>query len=255
MLARAASLTSRQNVTSSSTVVASLEGARDSKSPVILQVSQGGAAFFAGKGVGNKNQEASIAGAVAAAHYVRAIAPTYGVPVIMHSDHCAKKLLPWFDGMLEADEAYFKEHKEPLFSSHMLDLSEETKEENIETCVKYLKRMAKIDLWLEMEVRRAAQPGKGADDRRLASLVAREVHDGRLTSLTMRRRMASTTPALTMPPSTRSPRTSCGAEPNCSEAELRQWDIYKAFSAVTPMFSIAAAFGNVRALRQTLHAR
>lgn len=87
----------------------------DSKAPVILQVSQGGAAFFAGKGVKNDQQQASIAGAVAAAHYVRAIAPTYGVPVIMHSDHCAKKLLPWFDGMLEADEAYYKKNGEPLF--------------------------------------------------------------------------------------------------------------------------------------------
>lgn len=87
----------------------------DSKAPVILQVSQGGAAFFAGKGVKNDQQQASIAGAVAAAHYVRSIAPTYGVPVIMHSDHCAKKLLPWFDGMLEADEAYYKKNGEPLF--------------------------------------------------------------------------------------------------------------------------------------------
>lgn len=82
----------------------------------------------------------------------RSIAPTYGIPVIMHSDHCAKKLLPWFDGMLEADEAYYKQHKEPLFSSHMLDLSEESKEENIEICCKYFERMAKIDLWLEMEI-------------------------------------------------------------------------------------------------------
>jgi fructose-bisphosphate aldolase class II len=89
---------------------------RDSKAPVILQVSQGGAAFFAGKAVKNDQQQASIAGAVAAAHFVRSIAPTYGVPVIMHSDHCAKKLLPWFDGMLEADEAYFKKEGEPLFS-------------------------------------------------------------------------------------------------------------------------------------------
>lgn len=90
----------------------------DSKSPVILQVSQGGAAFFGGKGLKNsaEKQEASVAGAIAAAHYVRAIAPAYGVPVIMHSDHCAKKLLPWFDGMLDADEKYFKEHGEPLFS-------------------------------------------------------------------------------------------------------------------------------------------
>ncbi|GAA5954425.1 hypothetical protein JCM3765_004455 [Sporobolomyces pararoseus] len=140
------------NVTSSSTAVAALEAARDNKAPVILQVSQGGAAYFAGKGVANDKQQASIAGAVAAAHYIRAIAPTYGIPVVLHSDHCAKKLLPWFDGMLEADEAYYKKEGEPLFSSHMLDLSEESKEENIETCKKYFERMAKIDLWLEMEI-------------------------------------------------------------------------------------------------------
>lgn len=121
-----------------------MEAARDAKSPVILQVSQGGAAYFAGKGLANDKQQASIAGAVAAAHHIRNIAPLYGVPVILHSDHCAKKLLPWFDGMLEADEAHHQKTGEPLFSSHMLDLSEETKEENIETCKKYLARMAKI---------------------------------------------------------------------------------------------------------------
>lgn len=140
------------NVTSSSTAVAALEAARDNKSPIILQTSNGGAAFFAGKGVSNEGQKASIAGAVAAAHYIRSIAPVYGIPVILHSDHCAKKLLPWFDGMLEADEAYFAEHGEPLFSSHMLDLSEENDEENIETCVKYFKRMSKMEQWLEMEI-------------------------------------------------------------------------------------------------------
>ena len=140
------------NVTSSSTVVAALEAARDKQAPVILQTSQGGAAYFAGKGVGNKNQEASIAGAVAAAHYIRSIAPIYGVPVVLHTDHCAKKLLPWFDGMLDADEAYFKEHGEPLFSSHMIDLSEESVEENLATTAKYLKRMAPMKQWLEMEI-------------------------------------------------------------------------------------------------------
>ncbi|WVN88969.1 fructose-bisphosphate aldolase 1 [Cryptococcus depauperatus CBS 7841] len=140
------------NVTSSSVVNSVLEAARDIKSPIILQVSQSGAAFFAGKGLKNDNQEASIAGAVAAAHFIRSIAPAYGIPVVLHSDHCAKKLLPWFDGMLEADEAYFKQHGEPLFSSHMLDLSEETKEDNIKDCVHYFKRMAKINLWLEMEI-------------------------------------------------------------------------------------------------------
>jgi hypothetical protein len=109
---------SGQNVTSSSTVNASLEAARDLKSPIILQCSQGGSAFFAGKGIANdsKTQNASVAGAVAAAHFIRAIAPAYGVPVVLHTDHCAKKLLPWMDGMLDADEAYFKEHGVPLFS-------------------------------------------------------------------------------------------------------------------------------------------
>lgn len=140
------------NVTSSSTVNAVLEAARDIKSPIILQVSQGGSAYFAGKGLANDKQQASIAGAVAAALHVRTVAKSYGVPVVLHSDHCAHKLLPWFDGMLEADEAYFKAHQEPLFSSHMLDLSEESKEENIATCVKYFKRMAPIGLWLEMEI-------------------------------------------------------------------------------------------------------
>jgi fructose-bisphosphate aldolase class II len=140
------------NVTSSSTVVASLEAARDAKSPIILQTSQGGAAYFAGKGVDNKDQKASIAGAVAAAHYIRAIAPTYGIPVVLHTDHCAKKLLPWLDGMLDADEAYFKQHNEPLFSSHMIDLSEEEVEYNVQTTKAYLKRAAPMKQWLEMEI-------------------------------------------------------------------------------------------------------
>ncbi|EEH20001.1 fructose-bisphosphate aldolase 1 [Paracoccidioides brasiliensis Pb03] len=140
------------NVTSSSTVVAALEAARDKNSPIILQVSQGGAAFFAGKGVPNGNQEASVAGAIAAAHYIRSIAPSYGIPVVLHTDHCAKKLLPWLDGMLDADERYFKLHKEPLFSSHMIDLSEESVEWNIETTAKYLKRAAPMKQWLEMEI-------------------------------------------------------------------------------------------------------
>jgi len=140
------------NVTSSSTANAVLEAARDIKAPIIIQCSQGGSAFFAGKGLPNGNQEASIAGAIAAAQHVRTVAASYGVPVVMHSDHCAHKLLPWFDGMLEADAAYFQQHGVPLFSSHMLDLSEESKEENIATCVKYLEKMTKLNIWLEMEI-------------------------------------------------------------------------------------------------------
>ena len=102
------------------------------------------------QGVKNDKQQASIAGAVAAAHYIRAVAPAYGIPVVLHTDHCAKKLLPWLDGMLDADEAYFKEHKEPLFSSHMIDLSEEPVDWNIETTAKYLKRAAPMKQFLEM---------------------------------------------------------------------------------------------------------
>ncbi|KAK3947426.1 hypothetical protein QBC32DRAFT_318825 [Pseudoneurospora amorphoporcata] len=142
------------NVTSSSTVVAALEAARDQKAPIILQTSQGGAAYFAGKGIKDsaEKREASVAGAIAAAHYIRAVAPSYGVPVVIHTDHCAKKLLPWLDGMLDEDEKFFKANGVPLFSSHMIDLSEESVEENIETCVKYLKRMAPMKQWLEMEI-------------------------------------------------------------------------------------------------------
>lgn len=140
------------NVTSSSTVVASLEAARDAKSPIILQISQGGAAFFAGKGVSNENQVASIAGAAAAARYIRWIAPSYGIPVVLHTDHCAKKLLPWLDGMLSSDEAYYRLYGEPLFSSHMIDLSEDDVNYNIETTAKYLKRAAAMKQWLEMEI-------------------------------------------------------------------------------------------------------
>jgi len=140
------------NVTSSSTTVAALEAARDSKSPIIIQVSQGGAAFFAGKGVSNEGQFASIQGSIAAAHYIRAIAPTYGIPIVLHTDHCAKKLLPWLDGMMAADEEYFKKHGEPLYSSHMIDLSEESKEENIAITKKYVERAAPMKQWIEMEI-------------------------------------------------------------------------------------------------------
>merc|ERR1719387_745032 len=130
------------NCTSSSTVNAVLEAGAKINSPVMIQFSEGGAAFMAGKSVDNKGKKASILGAVAGGHFVRAVAPAYGIPVLLHSDHCAKKLLPWFDGMLEADKEFFAAHGEPLFSSHMLDLSEETDEENIGTCVEYLKKMA-----------------------------------------------------------------------------------------------------------------
>ncbi|CAG8573425.1 4480_t:CDS:2, partial [Scutellospora calospora] len=126
--------------------------ARDIKAPIIIQLSQGGSAFYAGKGLSNDKQQASIIGATSAAHHIRIVAKEYGVPVVLHSDHCAEKLLPWFDGMLEADEEYFKKHGEPLFSSHMLDLSELSRTDNVKLCKEYLKRMSKINLLLEMEI-------------------------------------------------------------------------------------------------------
>ena len=116
----------------------------------MIQVSNGGGTFVAGKGVGVT--DACVIGSVALAYHVRAVAKYYGIPVVLHSDHCAKKLLPWFDGMLAADKEYFDKFGEPLFSSHMLDLSEEPDEENIAICVEYFKKMAPMKIWLEMEI-------------------------------------------------------------------------------------------------------
>merc|ERR1711936_376278 len=190
------------NCTSSSTINAILEAARDIRSPVMIQFSNGGAAFMAGKGIKNTAQKASILGAIAGAQHVRLMAKHYGVPVVLHSDHCAKKLIPWFDGMLEADEAYFKEHGEPLFSSHMLDLSEEYDNENIATCVKYFQRMTKINLWLEMEIGITGGEEDGVNNENVDN-------DKLYTS------------------------------------PEQVWSVHEQLSAIGPMFSIAAAFGNV----------
>jgi len=138
------------NCTSSSTANAVMEAGRANNSPVIIQVSNGGGGFLAGKAV--KDPDAAAVGSVALAMHVRSVASYYGIPVVLHSDHCAKKLLPWFDAMLKANEEYFEANGEPLFSSHMLDLSEEPDEENIAICVEYFKRMAPMKIWLEMEI-------------------------------------------------------------------------------------------------------
>jgi len=140
------------NCTTSSSVNAVLEAGAKIGRPVMVQFSEGGAAFFCGKAIDNKNKEAAILGAVAGAHYTRNVAPAYGIPVFVHSDHCAKKLLPWFDGMLEADQEHFKVYGEPLFTSHMLDLSEEPHDENVGICAEYLKKMAPMNQILEMEI-------------------------------------------------------------------------------------------------------
>merc|ERR1719316_2436926 len=140
------------NCVTSSSVNACLEAARKNDAPVIIQFSSGGSQFYAGKGLDNTDYKAAIAGAVSGAFHVRTLAEQYGVPVILHTDHCAKKLLPWVDGMLAASERYYETHGEPLFSSHMIDLSEEPMDENIGICVDYLKRMTKMGMLLEMEL-------------------------------------------------------------------------------------------------------
>lgn len=140
------------NCVGTDSINAVLEAAAKAKAPVIVQFSNGGAQFIAGKGLKLEGQQAAIIGAISGAKHVHAVAAAYGVPVIVHTDHAAKKLLPWIDGLLDAGEKHFAETGKPLFSSHMLDLSEEPLEENIEICEKYLARMAKMGMTLELEL-------------------------------------------------------------------------------------------------------
>ena len=188
------------NCTSSSTVNACLEAAKKYNSPIMIQVSNGGGAFMVGKAI--KEANAAIAGSVALAMHVRSVAKYYGVPVVLHSDHCAKKLLPWFDGMLKADEEFYAKYGEPLFSSHMLDLSEEPDEENIAICVEYFKRMAPMKIWLEMEIGITGGEEDGVNNE--------DVDPEKLYT-----------------------------------SPEQVYSVYEALSKVGPMFSIAAAFGNV----------
>eukprot|EP00529_Nitzschia_sp_RCC80_P021776 CAMPEP_0113489150 /NCGR_PEP_ID=MMETSP0014_2-20120614/26382_1 /TAXON_ID=2857 /ORGANISM="Nitzschia sp." /LENGTH=388 /DNA_ID=CAMNT_0000382881 /DNA_START=75 /DNA_END=1237 /DNA_ORIENTATION=+ /assembly_acc=CAM_ASM_000159 len=188
------------NCTSSSTANACLEAARKAKSPVMIQVSNGGGAFLLGKGL--KDAEQATAGSVALAMHVRSVAKYYGVPVVLHSDHCAKKLLPWFDGMLKADEEFYAKYGEPLFSSHMLDLSEEPDDENIAICVEYFKRMAPMKIWLEMEIGITGGEEDGVNNENI--------------------------------------------DPEKLYTSPEQvFSVYEALAPISPMFSIAAAFGNV----------
>jgi len=188
------------NCTSSSSANACLEAAAKNNSPIMIQVSNGGGKFVVGKSISDPN--AAAAGSVALAYHVRAVAKYYGVPVVLHSDHCAKKLLPWFDGMLEADKTFFDKFGEPLFSSHMLDLSEEPDEENIAICVKYFTEMAKMKIWLEMEIGITGGEEDGVNNE--------DIDPEKLY----------TTPE-------------------------QVYSVYEALSKIGPMFSIAAAFGNV----------
>lgn len=190
------------NVIGSNSVNAVLETAREVNSPVIIQFSHGGAAFFAGKGLANDQHQASIAGGIAGARHVHTVAKAYGVPVILHTDHCAANLLPWVDGLLEEGKREFERNGAPLYSSHMLDLSEEPLHENIETCVNYLKRMAPLGMALEMELGVTGGEEDGVDNTGVDS-----------------------SKLYTQP------------------AEVAQ--AYEHLSAVSPMFTVAAAFGNV----------
>lgn len=177
-----------------------MEAARKAKAPVIIQVSNGGGAFLLGKGL--KDPDAASAGSVALAMHVRSVAKYYGIPVVLHSDHCAKSLLPWFDGMLKADESFFAKYGEPLFSSHMLDLSEEPDDENIAICVEYFKRMAPMKIWLEMEIGITGGEEDGVNNE--------------------------------------------SVDPDKLYTSPEQvWAVYDALSKIGPMFSVAAAFGNV----------
>ncbi len=140
------------NVIGSSNINATMETAAKMNAPVIIQFSNGGAAFNAGKGLKLDNQEAAVLGAVAGAKHIHTLAEAYGATVILHTDHCARKLLPWFEGLLKANEEYYKAHGKPLYSSHMLDLSEEPLEENIATSVKYFEQLNKMGITLEVEI-------------------------------------------------------------------------------------------------------
>ncbi|HPG05638.1 MAG TPA: class II fructose-bisphosphate aldolase [Saprospiraceae bacterium] len=140
------------NVTGTNTVNAVMETAKEVNSPVIVQFSNGGASFYAGKGLSNADQKASILGSISGAKHIHLLAEHYGVPVILHTDHCAKKLLPWIDGLVTAGEKHFQKHGSPLYSSHMLDLSEEPIAENIEISSEFFKRMAAIGMTLEIEL-------------------------------------------------------------------------------------------------------
>lgn len=140
------------NVTGSSTINGVMETAAKLNAPVIIQFSNGGASFNAGKGLSNEGQKSAILGAVAGAKHIHTLAEAYGATVILHTDHCAKNLLPWIDGLLDASEEHFKQTGKPLYSSHMIDLSEEPIEENLEISKKYLERMSKIGMTLEIEL-------------------------------------------------------------------------------------------------------
>lgn len=157
------------NVINTESVNAVIEAAKVINSPVIIQFSNGGAHFYAGKGLSNDKEFAAIQGAISGGIHVHRMAEAYCVPVILHTDHAAKKLLPWIDGLLDFGEKYFKETGKPLYSSHMLDLSVEPLKDNIEICKRYLERMSKIDMTLEIELGITGGEEDGVDNTEIHS--------------------------------------------------------------------------------------
>jgi fructose-bisphosphate aldolase class II len=190
------------NVVGSDSINGVMEAAKTVNSPIIIQLSNGGAQFNAGKGLKMEGQQAQVLGAIAAAKHIDTLAAAYGVRVILHTDHAAKKLLPWIDGLIEASEKNFALTGKPLFSSHMLDLSEQPLKENIATCVEYFKRMSKIDQFLEIELGITGGEEDGVDNSSVDNALL-----------------------YTQP------------------EEVNQF--YEALKAISPNFTIAAAFGNV----------
>ena len=156
------------NVVGTDSINGVLEAAAKAKSPVVVQFSNGGAQFFSGKGLKEEGPAGAV-GAIAGAKYVHAVAEAYGVPVILHTDHAARKLLPWIDALLDAGEEFFEQTGKPLFSSHMIDLSEESLEENIATCAKYLERMSKMNMTLEFELGCSGGEEDGVDNTHMDS--------------------------------------------------------------------------------------
>ena len=140
------------NVVGTNSVNAVMEAAKEVNMPIIIQFSNGGAHFWAGKGLENENQKAAILGAIAGAKHIHTLAEAYGISVILHTDHAARKLLPWIDGLIKANKEHYEKYGKPLFSSHMLDLSEEPLEENVATCKEYLKKLSELDIMLEIEL-------------------------------------------------------------------------------------------------------
>lgn len=188
------------NVVNSGSVNAVLEAAKAVNSPVIVQFSNGGATFFAGKACPAKNKD--VIGAISGAYHVKRMAEAYGIPVILHTDHAARKLLPWIDGLMEENERHFKQFGCSLFSSHMIDLSEEPLEENLATCVSYFERMAKVGMTLEVELGVTGGEEDGVDNTHVDN-------------------------------------ASLYTQP--SEVD----EAYTRLNAISPNFTVAAAFGNV----------